>query len=342
MRLSYKKYLNLLLNKLERRGIQKSKPIYLQVESTTKCNGKCIECVRRFCKIKQKDMKMRTFKNLEPILPYVWRVNLNLCGEPLLAKNLFKMIKICKNYGCRVSFITNGLLLKKSVTKKLIKNNVDFIAISIDGITSQTYEKIRRYPIDIVTNNLKNFVKMKEEMNSKKPEIKISFVGMKLNVHELPNIVELAKKYSIKEISVLQLLVYHSKLKNQLLLYHKKLAKKYFDLARKKAKKNNIALLLPELNENKTCKICDEPFNTMYIRYNGDVFPCNTEACPPQCYVSKFFIGNINESSITKLWNNRRFIELRMSLLRKIPLAECCKNCPVLNNHKKAYIRIIK
>jgi len=158
----------------------------------------------------------------------------------------------------------------------------------------------------------------------------------------LPMLIDWVKKYDVKEISVLQLIVYTPKLKDQLLLFHKELAKKYFDIAKEKAKKLNIALLLPELNENKACKICEEPFNTMYIRYNGDVFPCNTEACPPQCYVSEFFIGNINETPIMKLWNDKKFIKLRMGLLGKMPLPECCKHCPVLDNHKKSYIRIIK
>jgi radical SAM protein with 4Fe4S-binding SPASM domain len=342
MQKTYRRYFNLLTNKFRRGGIQVSKPIYLQVESTTKCNGRCVECVRRFARIRIGDMKMKTFRNIEPILPYVWRVNLSVCGEPLLAKNLFKMIKICKKYNCRVSFITNGLLLTKSVAKKLIKHNVDFIAVSLDGISERTYGKIRRYPVSTVLRNLENLTKMKEKLGARKPRVKISFVGMRINVQELPSLIEFVKRYDVKEISVLQLLVYHNKLRDQLLLYHKKIARKYFELARRKAEELNIALLLPSLNENEACEICEEPFNTMYILYNGDVFPCNTEACPPQCYKSEFFIGNVNETSIFKLWNSEGFVKLRKGLLGKSSLPECCRNCPVLNNRKKAYIRIIK
>ena len=110
-------------------------------------------------------------------------------------------------------------------------------------------------------------------------------------------------------------------------------------MAKRKAKKLNIKLLLPSLNERKACNFCEEPFNTLYILHNGDVFPCNTEACPPQCYISEFFIGNINESSIMELWNNKKLIRLRKGLLGKEALPECCKFCPVLNNNKKIFLR---
>ncbi|MBF0477896.1 MAG: radical SAM protein [Candidatus Omnitrophica bacterium] len=54
-------------------------------------------------------------------------------GEPLLRKNIFDLIKECKNQGLRVGLSTNGTLIDKSMAQKISQAGVDYVGISIDG-----------------------------------------------------------------------------------------------------------------------------------------------------------------------------------------------------------------
>jgi len=89
-------------------------------------------------------MSMETFKKIfESGIPYA--IKLNWRGEPLLHPNLCEMVKYAKQIGVHeVLLNTNGLLLDRDIAYDLAIAGLDWLIISADGATKETYEKIRR------------------------------------------------------------------------------------------------------------------------------------------------------------------------------------------------------
>ncbi len=54
-------------------------------------------------------------------------------GEPLLRKNLFDIVKRCKEAGLRVGLSTNGTIIDEDMALRIKASGVDYVGISIDG-----------------------------------------------------------------------------------------------------------------------------------------------------------------------------------------------------------------
>ena len=97
----------------------------------------------------------------------------------------------------KFNFQTNGLLLKKMFAR--LHNVVDRIQelnISIDGASTETYEKLRRGgKFDLMLSNL-DYIKD----YSKKFKINLHMVVQKDNWHEMEDMVALGKKYNVNKI----------------------------------------------------------------------------------------------------------------------------------------------
>jgi MoaA/NifB/PqqE/SkfB family radical SAM enzyme len=79
-------------------------------------------------------------------------------GEPLMYKELDQLLVHAKSLGMKTTITTNGTLLdKKQLSKKVNKENVDLIAISLDG-PPQLHNEIRgsRYAFDRLVQGLDN------------------------------------------------------------------------------------------------------------------------------------------------------------------------------------------
>ncbi|MBF0521960.1 MAG: radical SAM protein [Candidatus Omnitrophica bacterium] len=63
-------------------------------------------------------------------------------GEPLLRKNIFDIIKRCKDVGLRVGLSTNGTLIDENMAKKISAAGVDYVGISVDG-KKESHDRFR-------------------------------------------------------------------------------------------------------------------------------------------------------------------------------------------------------
>ncbi len=118
-------------------------PTHIDIESTNACNLRCKMCARDFMTEKIGYIEFNTVKAvLDSCIPY--SVKFNWRGEPLLHKDIAYYIKYAKFRGVHeVSFNTNGLGLTQELAEQLIDAGLDWLIISVDGATKETYESIR-------------------------------------------------------------------------------------------------------------------------------------------------------------------------------------------------------
>lgn len=119
-------------------------------------------------------------------------------GEPLTHPKIFDMVKDVSDLNIGAHLLTNGTMLDRLCTEKLIKNGLNMLWVSIDGFSRESYEKIQigsRY--DLIYENLQYFSKHKE-----KCKLGITFVIMKENRAELCRINDFAVRIGADEINL--------------------------------------------------------------------------------------------------------------------------------------------
>jgi molybdenum cofactor biosynthesis enzyme MoaA len=168
-------------------------PIHLDIEATSACNFLCTMCPRTemienktFWKVENFDMKTYE-KIVSDGVPLGLRsIKFQYLGEPLVNKNLVKMIKFAKKAGVvDVMFNTNASLLDEKKAEEIILSGVDKVFFSFDSPYREQFNRIRiKGDYDLVLKNIKNFMKIKKELKSDTPITRVQMVLMKENKKE--------------------------------------------------------------------------------------------------------------------------------------------------------------
>lgn len=113
-------------------------------------------------------------------------------GEPLMNKDLPKIIGYAHSKGIKSHINSNGVLLNKESADKLIKHHLFAISLSIDGATSRTHDYLRGVP-GTFSKAIRNLDYIRKQPGS--PHVYINTVIMRPNVGELKEIMSLSKKH---------------------------------------------------------------------------------------------------------------------------------------------------
>lgn len=250
-------------------------------------------CMRDFMTKEIGHMDMETFvKILQGIVPY--SIKLNWRGEPLLHPHIRLMITHAKNAGVHeTSLNTNGLLLIGTQPAELAFFGLDWLIISVDGATKQTYEGIRQGgDFEKLFKNIVDTARLysglpEYGLKFNVPKIRIQICRQPANEHEIERWKEIFSPYA-------------DKLR----------VGKLFDPQGKYGYKVEQP------------KSCTSLWQRLTIAWNGDVYPC------PSAYLEKFRLGNIKDKSIRYFWHSEKMRYYRWSLARYGRQGNLlCRNC---------------
>jgi putative metalloenzyme radical SAM/SPASM domain maturase len=229
------------------------RPRKLNIEITTRCNLNCDMCMRKVFAEDIGDMTMETYKALLSVFVHLQSVNIIGIGEPLLHENLLDMIRLGKQHlppSATFSLTTNATLIDRNMARQLVSSGLDDIVISVDGATSSTFADIRRGAIlDDVLSRIDFLNQAKHELASASPRLGFEFVAMKKNVHELPQLVQLAAHFGARFIIVTNLLPHTGDMKEQVLYdFNSDEAIELFNEAKAEARRRDIDLSFDSLD----------------------------------------------------------------------------------------------
>ena len=296
-------------------------PTVIAIEPTNRCNLKCEFCARIFWdedENPEDDIPIELFEKIVPILENSPKVILQIFGEPLLSKTFFKMLERVKKYDCHVVFNTNGVLLRRKNCEKLVQMGADEISVSIDGTDS--FKEIRGIPVTKLVENITILNEVKAEHGVSRPEVSIAMVGMRKNVHETVELVEIAASLGVKNMYVAHMEAHADHLVDELLFNHVDYARHHFDIAKAWAEEVEVNLVLPPLES--TEYFCSFPFDSMWINWDGAVRPCCRAV-----YADTIQVGNLYESDWQDIWNGEDMKQLRKSLLTGEGMIPFCEEC---------------
>lgn len=103
-------------------------------------------------------------------------------GEPLMNKNMSKIIKLVKTKvpKAKVVLVSNGIMLDELASKSLIKSGVDELSISLNVNNAKNYIKyIGNNNYDRVVSNIKKFLELRNELGANNPKLYIQYLGYK-------------------------------------------------------------------------------------------------------------------------------------------------------------------
>lgn len=183
-------------------GTTFSKPTFIFLSITRRCNSSCKICLLKFFKKSKKKEEMST-EQIKKLITDLrkWLGPYILCiagGEPTLRKDLWEIIKFANNQKIRTVLSTNGTLITKKDIPKIINSGLKDIRISLDSLNPKTYKKIRG--INAQKKVLQTIDLLKK--HTKNISVSISMVITKHNVDEIPKLIEFVKQKKLNSITL--------------------------------------------------------------------------------------------------------------------------------------------
>jgi radical SAM protein with 4Fe4S-binding SPASM domain len=287
-------------------------------------------------------MSIGHFRSLLDELPELRVVTLQGLGEPLMAPDIFAMIEYCKGRGIACGFNSNGTLLTRRTSRRLIDLGLDWLHISVDGATKETYEFVRSQSNwDTVVRNVNALVDETRRCRAEKPQLSVVMVLMRNNLSELPAVVQRAAEWGIPRVRAQNLShdfsdappgAYQSIAEfvedQSVVAMPAAEVTPVLDEARRVAARGGISLRLPSMQEaaaqvevDGTRVGCAWPWRSTYVTYDGKVQPC--------CMVmgsDRATLGTLEGSSFAEVWSNDEYRAFRKGLMDGNP-HPVCRGC---------------
>ncbi len=291
------------LREIESNLIENKFPPQIIIETTSYCNMKCLHCNHKILKRPFEHMHESLFKKIIDEIAHkapeteIWPT---FYGESLiLGDKLFEKLEYARNLGLKNLILnSNGKLLHlKDYSYKILTSGLKRFIISLDGLTSHTFEKIRiGGNRDKIYSSIESLLEQKRKIGLIYPVIQCQFSVMEENWHEADDFKNYWQNKGA-EVKIRKMLSWS----------------------------NSGTVKVKNLNYNPDFRIaCPWGNNTMAIHTNGNIVAC---ACD---WSGLFVAGNAREKSLEEIWNTTHYNNLR-KLHREHSwgnIPEICKKCP--------------
>jgi pyrroloquinoline quinone biosynthesis protein E len=179
-------------------------PIKMDFENVSRCNLHCDMCqVVTFEKNKRaEDMSIEEFVSILDANDGLFEIKIQGIGEPFLQKSFIDMVKYAADKYIWVRSTTNATLLHGDENhRKIIDAGIGELQISIDGVTKEVYEKIRKGSnFHLVSENCKKINDYCDEIGSDRTRMWTLLQND--NFDELYGFVGFAKELGFKRLTI--------------------------------------------------------------------------------------------------------------------------------------------
>jgi radical SAM protein with 4Fe4S-binding SPASM domain len=268
-------------------------PNKLTVDIGNVCNLRCPLCPtgRGDKRASKGFMKFEEFKRvIDELGGYLTNLELYNWGEPLLNKDLIKMITYAKERSIPVTISTNLNILKEDMAEALISS-------------PETYSKYRvGGDFDRVISNTARLVEAKEKLSNHYTRLILLFHVFRHNEHEVEKVKELANRLGV-ELRI-------NKMRTDM-------GKEIFERVEDSIERDKDWIPLNSEHcgfdlEGKVNRFtCKHLWKTAVINWDGAVLPC----CA--VYGERYAFGNVFEEPFAYIWNNEKYRSARQEVLNK-------------------------
>ena len=277
-----------------------SYPPVLQIEPASVCNFRCVFCYQideTFNKKKSGfmgTMSLDLFKQIiDQVEGKIKFITMASRGEPLLAKDLPKMLGYTNGKFLTVKLNTNASLLNEKMVHSILSSGINTVVFSADAAEENLYSQLRvNGSLNKTLKNIELFSKIREKHYSDSKLItRVSGVMYDRENQDIDSMVQLWGSL-VDQVSFVNYCPWEN-------IYE--------------AEPNNIK------------EPCSDLWRRMFVWFDGSVNPCDND------YKSILTLGSIDNNTISELWCSEVFDSLRKKHLSKDRLSvNPCNGCTVV------------
>jgi sulfatase maturation enzyme AslB (radical SAM superfamily) len=274
-------------------------PPYLQIEPTSVCNYRCVFCYQTDSEFTAKSnghMGSMSFDLFKEIIDQaegnIEFFSLASRGEPLLCKDIDKMLEYCRGKFLGLKMNTNASMLNEQHCHAILSGGVNTVVFSADAAKEPLYSQLRvKGNLEKVLGNIRLF----QDIRSKQyPSSKIitRVSGVKYGSdQDMDSMISLWGEL-VDQISFVSYNPWE----------------------------NVYAAAV-----NDVTTPCSDLWRRMFVWFNGSANPCDTD------FKSMLSIGTMHGSGISKLWQSEEYQRMRQAHLNKGRSSiDPCRRCSVV------------
>ncbi len=305
-------------------------PIYMEISPSGTCNHRCTFCGLDFMGYHKRFLDVGI---LEKTLQEMGQLGVKSVmyageGEPLLHREIGKIIRTTKKCGIDVAVSTNGVCFYKSLAEEIL-DVTEWIKVSIDAGTSETYARIHQTgesDFNKVITNFSQAVEIKHKFNYE-CTMGIQMLLLPENADEAVDLAELSKNCGADYL-VIKPYSHHpmSRLRDYDEIYYEN----YLYLSKELSKFNtdsfevifrtNTMKKWDDSSRNYDC--CQAlPFWT-YMDASGNIWGCSAFLGDP-----RFKHGNINQKTFREIWEGTERALFSEWVEKNLDTKNCRVNC---------------
>ena len=281
-----------------------NKPFVFSIETTSYCNLACVMCpypdMTRPHEMMEPELFFKVVDEVKDYNGMLWLHNL---GEPLAHPRFDDLVRYVKDAGLSCGMSTNATLLNDKRADRIFASGLDKIILCMDGITTETYEKMRvGAKFEKVTANIERFLERKQSGGHRTPQAIVQLIYMKETEQQVPEFRRrwegLADKVHIKRFSTW--------------------AEQVDGIADLADAEHRYE---PDHTTSQERHPCAYLWRNVVVAANGDVIPCCVD------YDARMVMGNVNDSTLEEIWHGETFRNVRQDHLEGRFLDTCatCK-----------------
>lgn len=303
-----------LITYLTGRYVRWGEPWTASIEPSALCNLQCPECpigshiLTRPSNFINIDDFTRWLDQMQPKLFYLI---LYFQGEPLLHPNFPKLINIAHLRRVHTLTSTNAQTITESTAIRLVEAGLDEIIVSVDGVTEETYRQYRRGgTLEKAIRGIENLVKARKKLSKKNPFIRLQFIVMRHNEHQIQEIKVLGKKLVVDRVELKTAQIYDPTDPNKILPSNPKFAR---------YKVNSQGMLEIKKKRHKGCM---KMWEGSVLTWDGKVLPC--------CYDkdAEYNFGHATAIvPVKSILNSPTARTFRLRVMQSRSHFEMCKSC---------------
>lgn len=280
-------------------------PKYILIEPYNLCNAACTMCPYKEMTRKKELMTMNLFRKIvdDAAKNNIETIDLTFYNEAFLDPHIFERIEYIKKKHIKLNLFSNGSVLTKEKTNKLLDRGIDLINFSLDGATKNTYETIRKnLKYETVVNNIKYLIEERNRRGLKNPRVELAFIISETNQKEIERFKQQWKNI-VDNIR--------------------------FGIIDTRDEKNNVPKKF-EVKKSKKPWACTRIWEAIQVMSNGKVVLCCVD------FDGKVVVGDMKKQSIKDIWNSNKFRQLRLTHLKnQADKISICQTCSWLYRHNR-------
>ena len=265
-------------------------PRKIYVEPTNICNFRCVHCVHDGALTRKPgrldvDLYKRRLDEIEHLSMHS-KIQFTGVGEPLLHPQWDEIIRYAHDKGFFTLMNSNASLLTPENCEKMVASGLDYLHVSIDGLTKETYESIRiGGNFEKVIENLFNLFEARHKAHGYHLAVVLGIIDQKRNHKELESFIDFFSKLPFHHVVSGELFNHMGTIEEASIAYSDKQS-------------------LPKSEY----PICNTPWDLLSINCDGHAVGCNYD------FDNRFVVGDLNEEGFLDIWNSEKMQQFRKAV----------------------------